>query len=88
MYHSWSDWLPFWCFSFNTSVNTQTKYTPYELVFGRQCCLPNSLEHDVEPLYNTDDFCLDLKYKLQVALRDARNNLLACKEKRKDKYDK
>lgn len=25
--HSWSDWLPFWCFSFNTSVNTQTKYT-------------------------------------------------------------
>lgn len=87
-YHSWSDWLPFWCFSFNTSVNTQTKYTPYELVFGRQCRLPNSLELDVEPLYNIDDYCLDLKYKLQVALRDARNNLVACKKKRKDKYDK
>lgn len=85
--YSWSQWLPFWCFSFNTCVNTQTKYSPFELVFGRQCRLPNNLENKVDPLYNADDYCLDLKYKLQVALRDARNNLIKCKEKRKDYYD-
>lgn len=86
--YSWSHWLPFWCFSYNTCVNTQTKYTPFELVFGRQCRLPDSISNcNVEPLYNPDDYCSELKYKLQVALRDARNNLIACKVKRKDKYD-
>lgn len=85
--YSWSHWLPFWCFSYNTCINTQTKYTPFELVFGRQCRLPNNLENKVDPLYNADDYCLDLKYKLQVALRDARKNLIDCKERRKTSYD-
>uniref|UniRef100_A0A2H1WJL1 RNA-directed DNA polymerase n=1 Tax=Spodoptera frugiperda TaxID=7108 RepID=A0A2H1WJL1_SPOFR len=26
----WSKWLPYWCFSFNTSVHSETKFTPYE----------------------------------------------------------
>lgn len=86
--YSWSHWIPFWCFSFNTSVNTQTMYTPFELVFGRQCRLPNSLENNVEPLYNPNSYSSDLKYKLQVALSDARKNLINCKEKRKYNYDK
>ncbi|KAH9639666.1 hypothetical protein HF086_017660 [Spodoptera exigua] len=39
----WSQWLPFWCFSFNTSVHRETKFTPYELVFGKKCSLPSNL---------------------------------------------
>lgn len=85
---SWSYWLPYWCFSFNTTVHTETKYQPFELVFGRQCNIPNRLSNTIEPMYNPENYCSELKYKLQVAFKDARNNLLKSKCNRKVKYDK
>lgn len=84
----WSDWVPYWCFSFNTSVHSQTKYTPYELVFGKICGLPSNLSEQTDPLYNFDDYPKELKYRLQVAQQDARQNLLQNKNIRKFIYDK
>lgn len=84
----WSSWLPFWCFSFNTTVHSETKYTPYELVFGKLCNLPSNLQGIVEPLYNNDEYPLHLKYRLQKAQCDARNNLILSKNVRKIDYDK
>lgn len=85
----WSSWLPFWCFSYNTSVHTETKYTPFELVFGKVCNLPSNLKNTVvEPLYNPDSYPLELKYRLEKAQCDARNNLLHSKEIRKLYFDK
>lgn len=85
---SWSHWLPFWTFSFNNTVHTSTKYTPYELVFGRSCNIPSRVKQDVEPLYNSDNYALELKYRLQNAFQDAQNNLMSSKEKRKVQYDR
>lgn len=85
---NWSSWVQYWCFSHNTAVHTSTKYTPFELVFGQLCRLPNSLCNNVEPLYNNDSFPLEFKYRLQRAQTDARNNLLKSKIVRKIKYDK
>lgn len=84
---AWSNWLSFWCFSYNTTVHTETKYTPYELVFGKTVRLP--LNHDVgiDPLYTFDNYPLELKFRLQQARSDARENLLTSKIKRKEKYD-
>lgn len=74
---TWSQWIPFWCFSYNTTVHTETKYTPYELVFGNVCRLPSNLTNDlVEPLYNADDYALELKYRLQLASKEVRKNLI------------
>lgn len=85
----WSTWLPFWCFTYNTTVHTETQYTPYELVFGKKCNLPNNLKPtQVQPLYNPDAYPLQLKFRLERAQEDARNNLLASKHFRKLKYDK
>lgn len=84
----WSSWLPYWCFSFNTTVHTETKYTPFELVYGKICNLPNNLKCDVDPLYNYDSYPLEFKYRLQRAQLDARNNLLISKNIRKCNYDK
>lgn len=29
---TWSSWVPFWCFAYNNTVHTETRYTPFELV--------------------------------------------------------
>ena len=83
----WSTWIPFWCFAFNNSVHTETKYTPYELVFGKNCNLPNNTLNAVDPMYNFDNYPIELKFRLQNAWKDARNNLIESKVKRKEKYD-
>ncbi|KAG7309734.1 hypothetical protein JYU34_004231 [Plutella xylostella] len=84
----WSDWLPYWCFSYNTTVHTETMYTPFELVFGKLCNLPSNLKStQIEPLYNRDNYALELKYRLQKAHCDAHQNLVKSKETRKIHYD-
>lgn len=85
--HNWSTWIPYWCFSFNTTVHSDTKYTPFELVFGKICNLPKNLQTEIDPLYNYDSYPRELKYRLQQAQSDARHNLIKCKERRKLLYD-
>lgn len=85
--HNWSTWIPYWCFSFNTTVHSETKYTPFELVFGKTCNLPKNLQTEIDPLYNYDSYPRELKYRLQQAHSDARRNLILAKEKRKCLYD-
>lgn len=85
---AWSLWIPYWCFSFNTTVHSETKYTPFELVFGRICNLPSNLMSHVDPLYTFDNYPLEMKFRLQKAQEDARNNLLQSKHKRKTLYDR
>lgn len=38
----WESLLPFASFSYNTSVSTATKYSPFEMVFGKKMLLPIS----------------------------------------------
>ena len=85
---AWSQWLPFWVFSYNTSVHTATGYSPYELVFGKVCHLPSNLVRSVEPIYNFEDYVKELKYRIQEAHKDAREYLLKYKNKMKSKYDR
>ncbi|KAK9730845.1 Integrase zinc binding domain [Popillia japonica] len=59
---TWSAWVPYWCFSFNNTVHTSTKYTPYELVFGKRCQLPSSIVNKTDPLYNFDNYANELKF--------------------------
>ncbi|KAG7309510.1 hypothetical protein JYU34_005483 [Plutella xylostella] len=87
---AWSSWVPYWCFAYNNTVHSETEYTPYELVFGKKCILPSNLSgNTVEPLYNHDSYPHEMRFRLQVAQRDAKHNLEMSKIKRKivsDKY--
>ncbi|KAH9633903.1 hypothetical protein HF086_009716 [Spodoptera exigua] len=84
----WSKWIAYWCFAYNTSVHTETKFTPFELVFGKQANLPSNLTIHPEPIYNHESYPLELKYRLQLSQTEARENLIKSKMIRKIKYDK
>lgn len=81
----WSTWVPYWCFSYNTTVHTSTKFTPYELVFGKICNIPSNLVKQVEPLYNCENYPLLVKYRIQKAQDQARQNLIQSKIVRTEK---
>lgn len=85
---SWDEWLPYACFTQNTTPHTMTNFMPYELVFGNKPNLPSSLHTDPEPFYNYDDFSLEMKNKLQISWKIARENIIQNKEKSKVYYDK
>jgi hypothetical protein len=85
---SWSSWLPYWCFAYNTTEHTQTGYTPFELVFGRTCIKPNNLSTVSSiPIYNPDNYKVELQHRLRVAWKEAHDNLVKNKEKRKEFLD-
>lgn len=83
---NWSEWVPFWTFAHNNAVHSATGYTPAELVFGKFSSLPSNLG-TVDPIYNFDSYINELRYRLQVALKDARDELVESKGNYKQRYD-
>lgn len=85
----WDEFLPIAMFSYNTSVHEGTKFSPYELVFGRLPRLPSAyatIEGHLEPTYQ--EYLKNLFLHLQDIQQEARNNLIRSKEKSKYYYDK
>jgi len=78
----WDKWLPFACFVYNTTPHTMTKYTPYEILFGRKANIPGYVQYKSVPSYNYDDLIHDIKKRLQECHEIARSNLIQTKQKR------
>jgi hypothetical protein len=75
-------------FSYNSSVDTSTKYTPHELVFGNKPELPSSITQTPEFKYTYDSYIDQLKLKLNKSHEIARENLIKCNQKSKTYYDR
>ena len=84
----WDGWINFAMFSYNSTPHTTTRYSPYELVFGRRAEIPSSISKDPEFHYTYDDYLANLKLKLQMSNKIARENILNSKEKSKETYDR
>jgi hypothetical protein len=80
--NDWDKWLPFACFVYNTTPHTMTKYTPYEILFGRKANIPGHLQQKPAPVYNYDDVIHDIKRKLRECHEIARANLTQSKQRR------
>lgn len=80
----WDQWIPYYCFSYNSSPHSDHHYTPFELVFGKQPNYPSSLQHveTIEPVYNVEKYSSELRFKLQVTAKKARELLDSAKQKR------
>jgi hypothetical protein len=74
--NNWDEWLPFACFTYNTTPHSVKKYTPYEVLFGRTANIPGKLQRQPQPLYNIDDIVMDIKQKMQSCQQIAKEILI------------
>lgn len=81
-----TDWLPFAIFSYNTTPQSATKYTPYELIFGDSPKLPSTI-NNVEFKYTYDTFIDNLELKLTKSLESARENIINNKIKTQNYFN-
>lgn len=87
----WDEFLKYFTYCYNTTPHTSfdCKYTPFELVFAR-----NPVSHEfllngkIDPIYNIDNYALEIKYQLQLANKVAQEFLKRSKENNKKNYDK
>ncbi len=84
---NWDHWVSFATYSYNTTKHSATGFTPFELLFGRLSTVPSAINGPPEPQYNYDNYVSELKSRLQTVHYQARQNLLASKDKSKEYYD-
>ena len=87
-YEIWDRFLPYFAMEYNTTTNSSTGFTPYELIFGRKARLPSSIYKERGCKRTYTDFSQEMKTKLTEIHEIARKNLIESKEKRKQKYDR
>jgi hypothetical protein len=78
--NNWKELLPFACFTYHTTPHSVTKYTPYEVLFGRIANIPGKLQRQPQPIYNFDDVVLHIKNRMQNCQQIARERLMKFKE--------
>lgn len=87
----WDRYLNYFTFCYNTSKSTtnDAKYSPFELVFGRKNTIPTEiLDGRINPIYNYDNYAHELKLRLQLAHKEAKEIIDKIKQRNKSYYDK
>ena len=85
----WDEWVEIAILNYNTCVQESTKYTPFELVFGRLAHLPSNdplREGDLLPTYK--GYLKDLVIRINEAQKLAYENLVNSKFRSKKYYDR
>ena len=93
---TWQDYLDTCVYAYNTSRHDSSKFTPFELMFGRQAVLPVDIRSDASKIEAVDEvFCgcdEDAVQKMETArkniLEQAKQNIAAAQEKQKEIYDR
>ena len=83
----WDEYIPFFAFTYNTTVHSSTGFTPHELMFGYKAELPSSLCTSYKGNETYFSYLESLRQNLESMHKIAKENLLDTKEKRKDYYD-
>lgn len=86
---NWDQYLKFATFSYNYSKHNATKYSPFELMFGRRPNLPHSIKTPPQKVFTSeDDYLSELKQNLRYAHEQAKNNLQSSQMRNKNMLDK
>lgn len=87
--NNWDDWTDMAMFSYNTSIHEGTRYSPFELVFGKIAREPSSdppIDENLEPTYK--EYLENLFTTLRDTQELARQNLHQAKLRSKRYYDR
>ena len=91
---SWQDFLDTCVYAYNTSCHDSTRFTPFELMFGRQVLLPidvrsDAVEVDEDILTACNEEAVQrMTEAKQATLEKAKSNIVAAQEKQKQSYDR
>lgn len=85
---NWDHWLCYATFSYNSTPHESTSFMPFELLYGFKPTLPSSLQREPQPIYNFNNYCEDLKNRLRMSWKIAKENLIVKKIQSKENYDK
>lgn len=88
--NDWEFHLRNFTFCYNISYNASLNhdYTPFEIVFGKSCNLPNELSDKIEPIYNYENYVKILKNHLQKTNLRVKELIEKSKERNKKYYDR
>lgn len=87
--NNWDNWLQYYCFSYNTTPNSDHKFSPFEIVFGKPITqFKNFNLTTIELVYNHSSYVNELKYKLQSIHKYILEKILQTKTCRTDKANR
>jgi hypothetical protein len=82
---NWSKYLPYAVFNYNCTINDSTKFSPFNILFGKVAKLPNVSD---DKIYTYDDYVSQLKFIVRNIQEAAKLNCINNKLKSKKYYDK
>lgn len=76
------------CYNITKHESNGNKYSPFELIYGREAIMPfDILNGQIDPIYNTDNYAKELKYRLQKSHKQTVEIIKKMKERNKQYYD-
>ena len=86
--NNWDEYLQAVVFAYNTGIHKTTKFSPYELVYGRLPRLPINLRPHQISLSKPIDYLEQLKKTLRIFHQASHRNIILQQEINKTTYDK
>lgn len=86
-HNNWDEYLQAVVFAYNTGVHKSTKYSPYELLYGRTARLPIHTRPQYFSFTKPNDYFDQLRKTLRIYHQTARNHIVVQQQHNKQNYD-
>ncbi|CAF1458242.1 unnamed protein product [Rotaria sordida] len=86
--NNWDEYLQAVVFAYNTGIHKTTKYSPYELIYGRSPRLPINARPSYFSFSKPNDYFEQLKRTLRIYHQAARHHIILQQQNNKYMYDR
>ena len=87
-HNNWDEYLQAVVFAYSTGVHKSTKFSPYELLFGRPARLPICTKSEEFTFLKPNDYFEQLKKTLRIFHQASRENILVQQQANQTYYNK